>query len=145
MGGEGQRSECGNQVRLDLLVPATPRILPEVRRALGELALPASVLDDARLLVSELVTNSIRHAGLHSEDQIRIGAQLSRGRLRVDVFDRADPNESHAVAGYIRPPPGSQSGWGLYLVDRLSSRWGRGRGRYWFELQFGRREESPEA
>ena len=72
MGGEGQRSECGNQVRLDLLVPATPRILPEVRRALGELALPASVLDDARLLVSELVTNSIRHAGLHSEDQIRI-------------------------------------------------------------------------
>jgi hypothetical protein len=39
-----------------------------------------------------------------------------------------------AVSGSIRPAPGAESGWGLYLVDRLASRWGTSAGGYWFEL-----------
>ena len=94
---------------LDLHVPATPKVASLVRRALSYLELPEDELAVAQLLASELVTNSIRHAGLTPTDEVRIRA--------------------------IRPAPGAQSGWGLFLVDRLSDRWGSSPGRYWFEIE----------
>jgi anti-sigma regulatory factor (Ser/Thr protein kinase) len=97
------------------------------------------MLDDAKLLASELVTNSIRHAGLGPDDRVRVRAIWSGTKLRVDVFDRSGKVDSLLVAGSIRPAPGAESGWGLYLVDRLASRWGAATGRYWFELEL----ESP--
>jgi anti-sigma regulatory factor (Ser/Thr protein kinase) len=106
-----------------------------VREALGDLGLPSAVLADARLLVNELVTNSIRHSGLGPEDQIRIRAEWSGSRLRIDVYDRAGSRAPTAVVGSIRPSPGAQSGWGLYLLDRVAQRWGVVSGRYWFELE----------
>ncbi len=119
--------------RLEIEVPASPWLLSEVRRTLADLPIPATELEVARLLVNELVTNSIRHAGLEPADPIRITAVVSRGTLRVDVFDGGDGLPVH-VAGGIRPDPGPDSGWGLYLVETLSTRWGNARGRYWFEL-----------
>jgi two-component sensor histidine kinase len=133
--GQSHRSELGGEVRLDLRILPTPRIVSQVRWAFGELALPPPQLEDALLLVSELVTNSIRHAGLRPDDRIRVLAELSGRRLRVDVFDRKEVSIPQRVAWAIRPAPGAESGWGLYLVDRLATRWGRGRGRYWFELE----------
>jgi anti-sigma regulatory factor (Ser/Thr protein kinase) len=106
-----------------------------VREALGDLGLPSAVLADARLLVNELVTNSIRHSGLGPEDQIRIRAEWSGSRLRVDVYDRPGSRRPTPVVGSIRPSPGAQSGWGLYVLDRVAQRWGVVSGRYWFELQ----------
>jgi anti-sigma regulatory factor (Ser/Thr protein kinase) len=108
-----------------------PWVVSEVRQTLGRLPLPGPVLDDALLLVSELLSNSIRHAGLHADDRIRVLATISGSLLRVDVLDR-----TYVVgpAGAIRPPPGAESGWGLYLVNHLSARWGWRRGGYWFEL-----------
>jgi len=110
-------------------------MVSKVRRALGELPMPTPLLEDATLLVSELVTNSIRHAGLHPSDPIWVKAEWTGTRLRVDVIDRGDLPSPRSVAGAIRPTPGAQSGWGLYLVERLATRWGRGPGRYWFELE----------
>ena len=142
---QSQRSEPGSKVHLDLQVASAPSVVAHVRHAFRELALPPPLLDDALQLVTELVTNSIRHAGLGSHDRIRVQAEWSGGRLRVDVSDRAEPTDPHQVAGAIRPGPGAESGWGLYLVDRLASRWGRGRGRYWFELELQDRPEPREA
>lgn len=116
-------------------VPAAPGMVSQVRRAIKDLGLPSPLLDDALLLVNELVTNSIRHSGLGPEDQVRVRADWSGTRLRIDVYDRAGAPAPSRVAGSIRPPPGAASGWGLYLVDRLASRWGTGPGRYWFELE----------
>jgi anti-sigma regulatory factor (Ser/Thr protein kinase) len=121
--------------RRELRVPATPKAVPEVRRALEELGLPPLLLDGARLLATELVTNSIRHAGLGPHDSIQVRADWSGTRLRVDVRDQAEPHDPSPVAGAIHPPPGAESGWGLFLVDRLASRWGSSPGRYWFELE----------
>jgi len=135
MEAQKRRSQSQGKLRVDLQVPATPIMVSEVRRALGDLPLPSFLSEKARLLVSELVTNSIRHAGLAPNDQIRVTAEWSGTRLRVDVFDRAGVPVPHEVSGAIRPFPGAESGWGLYLVDRLAARWGRGRGRYWFELE----------
>jgi anti-sigma regulatory factor (Ser/Thr protein kinase) len=103
--------------------------------------LPAPLLEVARLLTSELVTNSIQHAELGPHDSIRVRADWSGTRLRVDVRDRVETRGQHPVAGAIRPAPGAESGWGLFLVDRLASRWGSSPGRYWFELELDTRKE----
>lgn len=120
---------------LELEVPPSPEIVAEVRKALEALPLPDQALEVARLLITELVTNSIRHAGLQPDDRIRIRAEVKSSKLRVDVLDGSGHAGSHRVAGSIHPPPGAESGWGLYLVDRLSTRWGWGRDGYWFELE----------
>ena len=130
-----QRASSQNRRHLDLLVPAAPDMLRRVRQALADLPLPPSLLADARLLANELVTNSIRHAELGPEDQVRVRADWSGTRLRIDVYDRAGERAPSPVAGSIRPPPGAQSGWGLYIVDRVARRWGAVPGRYWFELE----------
>ena len=119
---------------LDLHLPATPKVAALVRRALSYLELSGEQLEVAQLLASELVTNSIRHSGLEPADEVRVRARRLGERLRVDVFDRSKV-ELHPLAGSIRPAPGAQSGWGLYLVDRLADRWGTSPGRYWFELE----------
>jgi anti-sigma regulatory factor (Ser/Thr protein kinase) len=126
-------SKAGPQ--LDVRVRATPDAVSQIRQALGGLDLPSALMDDARLLTSELVTNSIEHAGLQPMDQIRIRASWSGTRLRVDVDDGGSAAGSHPLAGSIKPVPGAESGWGLYLVDRMASRWGTASGRYWFELE----------
>ena len=83
----------------------------------------------AGLLVSELVTNAIKHAGTPVEVAVR-----SAGVVRVEVTDeRADlpiaVTESDELA---------VSGRGLMLVDQLASRWGYrrtpGSKTIWFEL-----------
>jgi anti-sigma regulatory factor (Ser/Thr protein kinase) len=125
---------------MELTVRATARAGSEVRRALTQLGLPPSLEDDARLLATELVTNSFRHSGLGPNDPIQVIADWSGERLRVSVHDRS-PLASRRVWGSIRPPPEAQSGWGLYLVDRIASGWGTGAGGYWFELTEERYQE----
>jgi anti-sigma regulatory factor (Ser/Thr protein kinase) len=121
--------------RLDFLLRATRTAPLRARGALSQLQLPLPLAFDAQLLVSELVSNSVRHAGLGRDEVIRVIADWSGDRLRVHVRDGARPTRASLVAGSIRPAPGAESGWGLYLVDRLASRWGTTAGGYWFELR----------
>jgi anti-sigma regulatory factor (Ser/Thr protein kinase) len=109
--------------------------VPDARKALDVLDEQVSpqTLDDLRLLVSELVTNSVRHAGLGEAQTIELKVRLLPDTVRVEVNDQG--------TGF-QPTPRSaqsedQSGWGLYLVSRLSDRWGvtsDGVTRVWFEL-----------
>lgn len=133
---QSRRSARGARQCLDLEMPAVSAVVTDVRSAFADLPVPASALDDARLLVSELVANSMRHARLGPNDTIRVTAEVGDGRLRVDVID-GGPGGGPPVAGGIRPTPGAESGWGLYLVETLATRWGHGAGRYWFELEIG--------
>jgi anti-sigma regulatory factor (Ser/Thr protein kinase) len=133
---QSRRSASGARQSLDLEMPAVSGALTDLRSALAELPVPASALDDARLLVSELVANSMRHARIGPDDTIRVKAEVEMSRLRVDVID-GGRGGGPPLAGGIRPSPGAESGWGLYLVETLASRWGHGAGRYWFELEIG--------
>ena len=123
-----------DEVDLDLEIRAAPSELRDVRRALRRLPIPGEAFDTVELLVTELVSNSIRHAGLRPTDRIRVRTRAEGDVLRVEVFD-GSPGGS--VAGGIRPSPGAESGWGLWLVDRLATRWGHRRGCYWFEIGIG--------
>jgi anti-sigma regulatory factor (Ser/Thr protein kinase) len=91
--------------------------------------LDPELAEDMRLLVSELVTNSLRHTG--SAD-IELEVWRSDEILRVAVSDQG---AGFTVNG--SPQPGDASGWGLFMVDRLADRWGvqaNGMTCVWFEL-----------
>jgi anti-sigma regulatory factor (Ser/Thr protein kinase) len=121
--------------RLEFTLRATRTAPRKARRALSQLRLPLPLAFDAQLLVSELVSNSVRHAGLGRDDLIRVTAHWSGDRLMVHVRDGGGPRRASPVSASIRPAPGAESGWGLYLVDRLASRWGTTADGYWFELR----------
>ena len=141
MGHPSDESE--SQVhRLKLRFRARPENLRRIRRALQEMGLPDQVMREGTLLTSELVTNSIRHAGLRPDDYIDVAAAWSGTVLRVTVRDSGSGAPPSGIeAGSIRPSPGGQSGWGLYLVDKLATRWGtnlEGSAGFWFELEYPR-------
>jgi anti-sigma regulatory factor (Ser/Thr protein kinase) len=122
-------------MRLEVELSRDPDSAAEARRALGEVAdhLSPRRLEDARLLVSELVTNAIRHAGLGDDDVILLVLVTAERALRIEV---CDPGRGFEVSE-PEPDPTRPSGWGLYLVRELSDRWGVERSaetRVWFEL-----------
>ena len=101
------------------------------RRALDGLddRIEASIFYDASLCLSELVTNAVLHSGA---EELELRVDVSKDLLRVTVADDGsgfDPGE---------PSSGDESGWGLYIVDRLSHAWGVDRGdgtQVWFEMR----------
>jgi len=70
--------------------------------------------DNARLLLSEVVTNAVRHDG---SGAILLTLTLSQGRLMAQVRDES-------ASPPVRHDAGEAGGWGLSLLDRLSNRWG---------------------
>ncbi|MFL5909491.1 MAG: ATP-binding protein [Gaiellaceae bacterium] len=121
-----------------------PEAVSAARRALDGLDdhLEASVFYDASLCLSELVTNAVLHSGAGDDDELELTVSLAGGKLRVTVIDHGsgfDPGE---------PTGGDESGWGLYIVDRLSHAWGVEREpktAVWFEMRIGAgSEQEPE-
>jgi anti-sigma regulatory factor (Ser/Thr protein kinase) len=111
-----------------------PEAVSAARRALDGLEdrLDASVFYDASLCLSELVTNAVLHSDAGAEEELELKVELADDRLRVTVVDHG--------SGFEPPEPtgGDESGWGLYIVDRLSNNWGVARTPHttvWFEMQ----------
>ncbi len=120
----------------------------EAKRALKELEgyVPDAVLETVRILVTELVTNSVRHAKLNPQDDIGLGAKVSSEILRAEV---CDPGLGFQVPSEKQQPElAENSGWGLCLLEELAERWGverRGKNKcVWFELQAGPLKERIE-
>jgi anti-sigma regulatory factor (Ser/Thr protein kinase) len=124
-------------VELNARLPSTLRAPFQARRLLDRLEpeLRPPLLDDVRLLVNELVTNSVRHAGLGVHDYVRVAVRTAPGIVRAEVGDEGMGFEP-AARGARRPH--QWSGWGLLLVERLSDRWGvkreEGLREVWFEI-----------
>lgn len=96
--------------------------------------LPPDVLDDARLLVSELVGNAVRYG----QDEITLRFRPHPPGIGVEVTDNG---EAMPTLPDGRPDPTTPSGRGLLIVAALASRWGiapieSGRGKtVWFDLR----------
>jgi anti-sigma regulatory factor (Ser/Thr protein kinase) len=94
-------------------------------------------MEDVKLLVSELVTNSVRHAGMAENDHVELDVSLAGDTLHVQVGDTGSGFEPRRrTAEPTRP-----GGWGLFLVEKLSDRWGVARNsltRVWFEIDLSR-------
>jgi anti-sigma regulatory factor (Ser/Thr protein kinase) len=107
-------------MRIERRLAVTPEAAAEARHALADLALAEGRERDVRLLVSELVTNAVRHANLAPGDVILLVIDLEDSVLRVEVHDPGGGFVPRAPA----PDPARPSGWGLYLVEELADRWG---------------------
>ena len=129
-GAGGERVEA--RLALDVQAPGAARVV--VADCLGD-RVAASVFRDAQLLVSELVTNSVRHSGVPAGSEVIVSVDLTPGMVRLDV---EDPGHAGTVA-LRAPEAGSGGGYGLNLVQALSERWGmervaEGGTRVWAQL-----------
>lgn len=109
--------------RLQLSIAPDPAASGTARAALAAWAdghLPPPVIADLLLVVSELVTNSLRHAGLGADDAVLVMASLNRSSLRLEV---QNPGVSGDVAVRV-PDADGGGGFGLQLVAALAERWG---------------------
>ena len=121
-----------HRATFELAPEAASRAREVVNDELGS-AVPPRILEDATLLVSELVSNAVRHAPREGVPEVELLLKTDDRRVRVVV---SDPG-----AGFIADPrlptASESSGWGLYLVDRIADRWGviaKDRNEVWFEI-----------
>lgn len=121
---------------VDIELPPAPDSVWRARAGLDALRgmVKDDLLDDLRLLVSEVVTNSVRHAGLRPTDSVAVHVSAEPKRVRAEILDPGRGFQRPST----RPAAGAASGWGLFLVERVADRWGvdraDGRTRVWFEI-----------
>jgi len=113
----------------DIHLPRRTEAVATARAVVGELAAwlgPRS--EDAKLLVSELVTNALKYG----DGNIQLTISGHDAAARFVVCD-----EGEATGPQLRARPDRDGGWGLHLVDRVADRWGvvPRTSHVWFELQ----------
>ena len=99
-------------LQADVTAPAV------ARRSLDTLPVPPDRRPDLLLLMSELVTNSVKH-GKHPDGIVGVRIDVTSARIRVEVEDGGD--------GFAPPSPDEDpigDGMGLRLVETLADRWG---------------------
>jgi hypothetical protein len=121
-------------VAIDLpLEPASARRAREQLEPFRE-ALDEITFSDLRLLVSELIVEALNAESETHNARVGLRAEFHDGRVRVEVME----GDGAFRLPSRRPEPG-EPGWGLYLVGRLSSRWGLRRGpersSVWLEVE----------
>jgi anti-sigma regulatory factor (Ser/Thr protein kinase) len=123
-GGAGLRMRLGSG----------PDAAAQARRAIMRLRadLDAPLLETMRLLVTELVTNSVRHT---DADNLTLRVAIGRTAVLTEVTDDGPLFDPKA----IETSGSHDTGWGLFLVQRLAHTWGvtqdNGSKRVWFELR----------
>ena len=114
-----------------------PDAAAEARRAIARLRadLDPPLMETLRLLVTELVTNSVRHTEC---DALTLRIAIGKSAVITEVADEGPSFDIEALAGADGRGRDPDTGWGLFLVQRLARNWGvkeEGRSkRVWFEL-----------
>jgi anti-sigma regulatory factor (Ser/Thr protein kinase) len=101
----------------------------EISRLRADLDPP--LIETLRLLVTELVTNSVRHT---AADSLTLSVAVGKSAVLTEVADTGPGVDPQCV----EQAGNDDTGWGLFLVQRLANSWGvthDGRSkRVWFEL-----------
>jgi anti-sigma regulatory factor (Ser/Thr protein kinase) len=91
--------------------------------------LSARLVDEIKLMVSELVTDGIVHGGRDNDAAVVLDLTVN-GRVRCGVLDRGPGLAARVQNG---------GGWGLCVVEQLADRWGMERSPEHTEVWFERR------
>jgi hypothetical protein len=102
-------------------LPLEPESAQRARTAIAPLQpyVDVASFDEARLLVSELVCDAVTSESPPGTKAISMRAEVLRGPTRVAVCFDGLPVR---IRG--RKPKLGEPGWGVYLVQRLATRWG---------------------
>jgi anti-sigma regulatory factor (Ser/Thr protein kinase) len=118
---------------VDIAITRDRQAPAHARRAVDRFStsLPADLVGDVKLLVSELITNSVKYGG---DGEVRLVMERrGTGHVRVEVVDQG--------AGFVpvaRDRPVTEAGgWGLHIVETVADRWGvhDGSTHVWFEIE----------
>lgn len=131
------RASRAPRATLDLELQRTVHAPAAARAAvvehLSQAGVEGSLAQTVVLLVSEVVTNAVRHSGAPPGAPIALSASIGLELVRIAVTDAGE--------GFVpqpRDPERVGEGYGLYLLDKAARRWGveaRGGGTtVWFEL-----------
>ena len=114
-----------------------PDAAADARAAIAQLRadLDPPLMETLRLLVTELVTNSVRHTDC---DALTLRIAIGSSAVLTEVADDGPPFEVEDFEGQSAEGHDPDGGWGLFLVERLARSWGikedSGAKRVWFEL-----------
>lgn len=118
-----ERTTSPQPREIEWRLPRGPRSVGRARRLLAEQArawkVPDDVADTAVLLLSELMTNAVRHGRAPAGREVGARCVLDEGVFRVEVADASDVPPCPREAG-----PDDESGRGLALVELLADAWG---------------------
>jgi anti-sigma regulatory factor (Ser/Thr protein kinase) len=108
--------------------PATPRSVARARHAvadaLGGCGVARGDVETALLVVSELVTNAVRH-GLVPGRLVELRLTYDLGKtVTVEVSDAGDGRPPRGTAPPVLPDDDAESGRGLALVAAFADAWG---------------------
>lgn len=90
-----------------------------VTQTLDAYAIGTAVVDDAVLIVSELLTNAVLHGSDSAECDVTVKLIGIAMRLRIEVYDASPLAPAQRLEDN-----GIENGRGLVIVDRLADRWG---------------------
>jgi anti-sigma regulatory factor (Ser/Thr protein kinase) len=119
---------------LDLTLPPEPESVAKARTRVLDAVGPTlaeAQAETLRLLVSEVVTNAVRHGA--SDEPVEVHVAWG-SEVRIEVVDRGHGFTPVPRAGSFDEP----GGFGLYLIGRLADRWGvetNASTRVWFVLR----------
>jgi anti-sigma regulatory factor (Ser/Thr protein kinase) len=115
--GEREGSAVHRSLIPELGAPCAAReALEDLRGSVDD-----DLLERCRIVVTELVSNSVRHAGLDRGQRIDMDVLRFPGFVRIEV---ADEGCGFSLAAWSMDTVQPGGGWGLSLVDRLADRWG---------------------
>ena len=94
---------------------------------------PADLVEDATLLVSELMTNAVKYGG---DGGLKLEIDIEPERLRAEIVDQGSGFEPQTRAER-KLIASDEGGWGLHLVETLADEWGvhEGSTHVWFEIR----------
>jgi anti-sigma regulatory factor (Ser/Thr protein kinase) len=114
-----------------MTVALSVRAPREVRRSFDQFSdgVEASLLDDLRILSTEVVSNAVRHSGRPTGDPIDVVTTFGPSSVRVEVVDQGE-GVTPLTPRSTSPPSG------LHLLELISDRWSSSRGSFhvWFEI-----------
>ncbi|HET6563457.1 MAG TPA: ATP-binding protein [Marmoricola sp.] len=106
-------------LRVPFQAPSASLVRQQLRSWLEGQGFDGETVDDARVVVSELVGNSVRHAAPLPVNEISVTWGLDNGDLVISVSDGGGGTSPHPVAA----PDSAISGRGLSIVEALADRW----------------------
>ena len=133
--GEDTLKRDPPEIEVELSIPLSELAPRAARLVLAEVIdVSEPALSVAQLLLSEVLSNSVRESRLAPNSPMRVRVWTDPGTIRIEVED--------AGFGFTLPPsPGqlSEDSWALYLVSYLADQWGIDRSgnatRVWFEIK----------